>query len=40
VEGAERDAWWQRSVAVFPTYAEYQTKTDRLIPVLVASPRG
>jgi deazaflavin-dependent oxidoreductase (nitroreductase family) len=33
--GAERDAWWERSVAAFPPYAEYQTKTDRLIPVFV-----
>lgn len=36
--GDERDAWWQRAVAVFPTYAEYAEKTDRVIPVLVASP--
>lgn len=36
VDGAEREAWWERSVAVFPTYAEYQQRTDRLIPVLVA----
>ena len=38
VDGAERDAWWDRSVAVFPTYAEYQQKTERRIPVLVAEP--
>ena len=38
VEGAERDAWWERSVAVFPTYEEYAAKTARLIPVLIASP--
>ncbi|HEY5394190.1 MAG TPA: nitroreductase family deazaflavin-dependent oxidoreductase [Trebonia sp.] len=35
VTGAERDAWWDRSVAAYPPYAEYQTKTDRLIPVFV-----
>lgn len=40
LDGEERAAWWERSVAAFPTYAEYQTKTDRLIPVLVASPKG
>jgi len=40
VDGEERAAWWERSVAAFPTYAEYQTKTDRLIPVLVAAPKG
>jgi deazaflavin-dependent oxidoreductase (nitroreductase family) len=39
VDGEERETWWQRSVEVFPTYAQYQTKTDRLIPVLVATPR-
>jgi hypothetical protein len=38
VEGAERDAWWERSVAVFPTYEEYAAKTARRIPVLIASP--
>ena len=38
VEGAERSEWWARSVAVFPTYDEYQSKTDRQIPVLVAEP--
>ena len=36
--GDERAAWWERAVAVFPNYAEYQAKTDRRIPVLIASP--
>ena len=36
VDGDERSAWWDRAVAVFGNYAEYQAKTDRLIPVLVA----
>jgi deazaflavin-dependent oxidoreductase (nitroreductase family) len=40
VTGAERAAWWERAVAVFPTYAEYQGKTDREIRVFVASPKG
>lgn len=35
VTGAERAAWWERSVAAFPPYAEYQEKTDREIPVFV-----
>ncbi len=39
VEGEERAAWWERAVAAFPPYAEYQVKTDRQIPVLVAEPR-
>ena len=37
--GAERDEWWARAVAVWPDYAEYQSRTDRAIPVLVLDPR-
>ena len=33
--GAERDAWWERAVAAWPDYANYQQKTDRLIPVFL-----
>jgi deazaflavin-dependent oxidoreductase (nitroreductase family) len=40
VDGPEREQWWERAVAAFPTYAEYQRKTERRIPVLVASRRG
>ena len=39
VTGDERAAWWERSVAAYPPYADYQKKTDRVIPVLVASRR-
>lgn len=39
LDGTERDEWWPRCVEAFPTYAEYQTKTDRLIPVLLCEPR-
>ncbi len=39
VSGDERAAWWERSVAVFAPYADYAAKTDREIPVLVATPR-
>jgi F420H(2)-dependent quinone reductase len=35
VSGAERDVWWDRAVAAYPPYAEYQQKTDRVIPVFV-----
>jgi F420H(2)-dependent quinone reductase len=38
VSGTERDEWWERAVAAFPTYAEYQTKTTRQIPVFVLEP--
>ena len=36
--GDERATWWERAVAVWPDYAEYQTKTDRQIPVFVLTP--
>ncbi len=39
VTGDERVQWWERSVAAYPPYAEYQGKTDRLIPVFVLEPR-
>ena len=35
ITGAEREEWWPRCVADFPPYADYQTKTERLIPVLL-----
>ncbi|MCA0437261.1 MAG: nitroreductase family deazaflavin-dependent oxidoreductase [Austwickia sp.] len=38
LHGAERDAWWDRCVAAFPPYADYQHKTDRSIPVFVCEP--
>lgn len=38
LEGDERAQWWHRAVQVWPDYAEYQTKTDRLIPVFVLEP--
>ncbi|MDP1818712.1 MAG: nitroreductase family deazaflavin-dependent oxidoreductase [Acidimicrobiales bacterium] len=38
LEGHERAEWWDRAVAVYPSYAEYQDNTDRVIPVFVATP--
>lgn len=38
LEGEERDLWWERAVAVWPDYANYQTKTDRLIPLFLLTP--
>jgi F420H(2)-dependent quinone reductase len=35
VSGAERQEWWDRAVAAYPPYAEYQERTDRVIPVFV-----
>ena len=36
IDGDERDAWWERAVAAYPPYAEYQARTERRIPVLLA----
>ncbi|MFF9373552.1 nitroreductase family deazaflavin-dependent oxidoreductase [Streptomyces griseoluteus] len=38
LNGDEKAQWWQRAVAAFPPYAEYQEKTDREIPVFVLEP--
>lgn len=35
VTGEEKALWWERSVAAYPDYADYQAKTDREIPVFV-----
>jgi deazaflavin-dependent oxidoreductase (nitroreductase family) len=38
VHGEERAQWWERAVAAYPPYAEYQERTDREIPVFVLEP--
>ena len=38
VDGEERTRWWALAVDAWPAYAEYQTKTDRQIPVVVLEP--
>jgi deazaflavin-dependent oxidoreductase (nitroreductase family) len=38
VEGDERADWWQHAVQTWPTYASYQEKTDREIPVFLLEP--
>lgn len=38
VDGAERDDLWALAVATWDTYASYQEKTDRLIPVFKLTP--
>ncbi|HEX8967936.1 MAG TPA: nitroreductase family deazaflavin-dependent oxidoreductase [Chloroflexota bacterium] len=40
VTGDERAVWWERAVAAYPPYADYQRRTDRQIPVFVASRKG
>jgi len=38
VFGDEKATWWARAVEAYPDYADYQTKTDRQIPVFVLTP--
>jgi len=38
VFGDEKAVWWERAVQAYPDYADYQTKTDRQIPVFVLTP--
>ena len=39
-EGEERRRLWDRAVELYPTYADYQRRTDREIPVVVLEPPG
>jgi deazaflavin-dependent oxidoreductase (nitroreductase family) len=38
VDGEEKATWWARATEVWPSYDEYQRKTDRVIPVVVFEP--
>lgn len=38
LEGDERAEWWQHAVDTWPTYASYQQKTEREIPVFLLEP--
>jgi deazaflavin-dependent oxidoreductase (nitroreductase family) len=35
LSGAERGEWWDYAVQTWPTYGDYQKKTDREIPVFL-----
>lgn len=35
LSGEEKAVWWERAVAAYPPYADYQLKTERQIPVFV-----
>jgi deazaflavin-dependent oxidoreductase (nitroreductase family) len=39
LSGEERAVWWERAVAAYPSYADYQRKTEREIPVFLVSRR-
>jgi deazaflavin-dependent oxidoreductase (nitroreductase family) len=38
--GEERDRLFRRQAERSPNFAEYQTKTDRVIPVMILTPTG
>ena len=38
LDGDERAEWWERAVDAFPSYAAYQARTERTIPVVLAEP--
>jgi deazaflavin-dependent oxidoreductase (nitroreductase family) len=40
ITGEEKAQWWERAVAAYPPYADYQAKTSRIIPVFVLEPAG
>lgn len=40
LEGDERRTWWDRAVAAYPPYEEYQARTTRVIPVFLATRKG
>jgi F420H(2)-dependent quinone reductase len=40
LDGDERAVWWERAVAAYPPYAEYQERTTRRIPVFLATRAG
>jgi deazaflavin-dependent oxidoreductase (nitroreductase family) len=40
VTGDERALWWERCVAAYPPYTEYQERTERVIPVFVATRKA
>jgi proline iminopeptidase len=38
--GSERDRLWAQMAAAYPTYNDYQRRTERRIPVVVLEPRA
>ena len=38
IDTTERERLWKAAVAAYPPYAEYQTRTTRIIPIFVAEP--
>jgi len=40
ITGEEKAVWWERAVAAYPSYADYQERTDREIPVFLVERTG
>jgi deazaflavin-dependent oxidoreductase (nitroreductase family) len=40
ITGEEKAQWWERAVAAYPPYADYQERTDREIPVFLVERRS
>lgn len=38
-DGEERERLWAQMAELYPPYLKYQTRTDRLIPVVVLNPK-
>jgi deazaflavin-dependent oxidoreductase (nitroreductase family) len=39
ITGTEKEEWWARAVAAYPPYIDYQARTERQIPVFLATRR-
>lgn len=39
-EGAERDRIWEAQKQAYPGFADYEARTDRVIPVVILDPVG
>jgi deazaflavin-dependent oxidoreductase (nitroreductase family) len=39
IDGDERQQWWAYAVQVFPDYADYQPRTERVFPIFLLEPR-
>ena len=36
--GAEREEYWPKLVAMYPSFDDYKSWTDRVIPVVICDP--
>ena len=40
ITGPERDELYKRQASIYPTFAEYQAKTQRIIPIIALVPQS